>query len=407
MKSVYNLFSRSSICCVRGLSSGLLYGDEILVSNKALTAKKHRKRQVNIKTHCEENVSVCNTKKIFYPELDENDSKISDVILQSKISLSHAGSEKNESRKYPAIILEGSKLISDALATGAKATSLFFSSQDVLQKVGDLSNVLNIYYVKHQVMGRISSLQSPPGVIALFELPQQDCFKRKNAKFRLPVTLILDRINDPGNMGSLIRSGASLGLNSILVTKGSVNIWNEKVIRAGMSGHFRIPVYQGLSWTDISRYFGICDSSSSDVIVFVADPEPLLTDKLIESAWKKDQTNHQSQYINECKISVECEAVDFLTPESTDSAYRLPVQTIPHFSVNYIPSDYNSEEHNCRLAVVIGSEAHGVSPEAFHLVHLTGGSRLVIPSADRISSLNVLSAASVLLGEIQRQFLCS
>ena len=92
----------------------------------------------------------------------------SDVILQSKISLSHAGSEKNESRKYPAIILEGSKLISDALATGAKATSLFFSSQDVLQKVGDLSNVLNIYYVKHQVMGRISSLQSPPGVIGRF-----------------------------------------------------------------------------------------------------------------------------------------------------------------------------------------------------------------------------------------------
>ncbi|CAH8546536.1 unnamed protein product [Schistosoma guineensis] len=407
MKSVYNLFSRSSIYCVRGLSNSFLYGDEILVSNKALEVKKHRKRQVNINTHCAENVPVCNTKKNFYPELNENDMKIREVIVQSKVSLSHDGSGKNESCKYPTIILEGSKLISDALATGAKATSLFFSSQDALQKVGDLSNVLSIYYVNHRVMDQISSLQSPPGVIALFELPQQDCFKEKNAKFHLPVTLILDRINDPGNMGSLIRSGACFGLDSILVTKGSVDIWNTKVIRAGMSGHFRIPVYQGLSWTDISRYFGIRDGSSSHIKVFVADPEPLLTDKLIESAWKKDQTNHQSQYINECKISVECEAIDFLTPESTDSAYRLPVQTIPHFAVNYIPSEYNSAEHDCRLAVVIGSEIHGVSPEAFHLVHLTGGSRLVIPSADRINSLNVLSAASVLLGEIQRQFLCS
>lgn len=58
-------------------------------------------------------------------------------------------------------------------------------------------------------------------VSALFELPQQDCFKEKNAKFHLPVTLILDRINDPGNMGSLIRSGACFGLDSILVTKGT------------------------------------------------------------------------------------------------------------------------------------------------------------------------------------------
>ncbi|CAH8499302.1 unnamed protein product [Schistosoma turkestanicum] len=407
MKSIYKLFSRSSVHCFRGLSNGFLYGDEILVPSKALGTKNQRKHQVKINTHFKENVSLCNTKRTSYPELDENDSKIKDIILQKQASPLYIGSEKQKSCKYPAIILEGSKLISDALATGAKAKSLFFSSQGVLQQVGDLNNVLNVYYVNHRLMRQLSSLQSPPGVIALFELPEQDSFREKNMKGRLPVTLILDRISDPGNMGSLIRSGASFGLDSILVTKGSVNIWNDKVIRAGMSGHFRIPVHHGLSWTDISRYFGISDGSSSRVTVFVADPEPLMTDKLIESAWKKEHIDHQSQSISECKMSVECEAVDFLTPESTDLAYRLPVQTVPHFAINYVPSDYDSAKHDCRLAIVLGSEAHGVSPEAYHLTHLTGGSRLVIPSADDVNSLNVLSAASVLLGEIQRQFLCS
>ncbi|TNN21345.1 rRNA methyltransferase 3B [Schistosoma japonicum] len=318
----------------------------------------------------------------FYPELDENDPKIKEVMFRSQASLSDSGSKNQKSCRYPTIILEGSKLISDALSTGGKATSLFFSSPKVLQQVGDLSNVLNVYYVKHRIMSQLSSLKSPPGVIAVFELPQPNHFQGKSTKYHLPVTLILDRINDPGNVGSLIRSAASFGLNSILVTKGSVNIWNDKVLRAGMSGHFRIPIHQGLSWIDISHYFGICEGSPSPVTVHAADPEPPITDKLIDAAWKGDHMNHQSQDMSECNTSVECEAVNFLTPDSTNSSYLLPVQTVPHFAINYVPPDYDYEKNDCHLAIILGSEVHGVSPEAFHLVHLTGGSRLVIPSAD-------------------------
>ncbi|KAH8878077.1 rRNA methyltransferase 3B, mitochondrial [Schistosoma japonicum] len=355
-------------------------------------------------------------------------------MFRSQASLSDSSSKNQKPCRYPTIILEGSKLISDALSTGGKATSLFFSSPKVLQQVGDLNNVLNVYYVKHRIMSQLSSLKTPPGVIVyvdddddqyvyrylknaasplinvlypVFELPQPNHFHGKSTKYHLPVTLILDRINDPGNMGSLIRSAASFGLNSILVTKGSVNIWNDKVLRAGMSGHFRIPIHQGLSWIDISHYFGICEGSPSPVTVHAADPEPPITDKLIDAAWKGDQMNHQSQDMSECNTSVECEAVNFLTPDSTNSSYLLPVQTVPHFAINYVPPDYDYEKNDCHLAIILGSEVHGVSPEAFHLVHLTGGSRLVIPSADGTNSLNVLSAASVLLGEIQRQFLCS
>ncbi|VDP98629.1 unnamed protein product [Trichobilharzia regenti] len=328
-----------------------------------------------------------------------------EVSFLARTQFLPAGSPEHELRKYPAIVLEGSKLISDALATGGKATSLFFSSRIALEQINDLSHVLNIYYVTPRVMKQLSSLKTPPGVIALFEVPQENVCHTKEAKYHLPVSLILDRISDPGNMGSLIRSGASFGLTSILVTKGSVNIWNEKAIRGGMSAHFRIPIYQGLSWADISRHFGICDGSFSPVTVFVADPDPRITDRLIESAWKTDSPVCQPDDVEKSQRSTVSEAVGTPSPESTSNAYRLPVQTMPHFNINYVPSDYNADRRDCRIAIVLGSEAHGVSPEAFHLAHLTGGCRAVIPSAKGTNSLNVLSAASVLLGEIQRQFL--
>ncbi|KAK4471250.1 hypothetical protein MN116_004695 [Schistosoma mekongi] len=407
MQTTHNLFLRSNLCSIRRLCNSLLYGDEIVISKKALVSQNSVKHRVKVSTNPGKNLLVPNVKQNFYPELDENNPKIKEVMLLSQASLSHSDSKIQRSCKYSTIILEGSKLISDALSTGGKATSLFFSSPKVLQQVGDLSNVLSVYYVKHRIMSQLSSLKSPPGVIAVFDLPQQNHFHGKCTKYHLPVTLILDRINDPGNMGSLIRSAASFGLNSILVTKGSVNIWNDKVIRAGMSGHFRIPIHQGLSWTDISQYFGICEGISSPVTVYAADPEPPITNKLIDAAWKGDHMSRQSQDMSECSTSVESEAINFLTPDSTNSSYLLPVQTVPHFAINYVPPDYDYKKNDCHLAIVLGSEVHGVSPEAFHLVHLTGGSRLFIPSADGTNSLNVLSAASVLLGEIQRQFLCS
>ncbi|CAH8532353.1 unnamed protein product [Heterobilharzia americana] len=372
-----NLFSRTNVSYIRCLTSSVFYGDEIVVPkiHKKTVERNVRPPRVN-----EKNVISSETKN-RYPELDENDPIIKETLLM-RSKLSHLYPDEHEFSKYPAVILEGSKLICDALSTEGKAKSLFFSSRGELEQIGNLRNVLNIYYVNRRVMSQLSSLKSPPGVIAVFELPQEDVFHSKEAKYHLPVTLILDRISDPGNMGSLIRSAASFGLNSVLVTKGSVNIWNDKVIRAGMSAHFRIPVHQGLSWADISRYCGIRDDSFPPVTVFASDPDPLITDRLIKSAWKADSVDSEPSDVQEFETSVECEAVDFLTPESTNTAYRLPVRTVPHFAIDYIPPNYNVDRHECCVAVILGSEAHGISPEAYHLVHLTGGSRVVIPSAN-------------------------
>ncbi|KAF8562600.1 hypothetical protein P879_11358, partial [Paragonimus westermani] len=103
----------------------------------------------------------------------------------------------------------------------------------------------------------------------------------------------------------------------------------------------------------------------------------------------------------------------FLSSPTEPSAYRLPLTTCPHFLVDYFPvrsevmNDLQAGRDRSKLALVVGAEAEGLSPEAYYLAHLTGGARVVIPSAMDTESLNVLSATSVVIGEIQRQFLYS
>lgn len=108
--------------------------------------------------------------------------------------------------------------------------------------------------------------------------------------------------------------------------------------------------------------------------------------------------------------------------DSSVNAFKLPLATKSHFSESYFPPLMNAEtpaattadcssSHGLAgrrsLVLVIGSEAHGVSPEAYHLAHLTGGSRISVPLAPGTESLNVVSAFSAIVGEMQRQYLTS
>ena len=59
-------------------------------------------------------------------------------------------------------------------------------------------------------------------------------------------TLVLDRLQDAGNVGSILRSAAALGVGQVLAIKGTVALWSPKVLRAGMGAHFALALLEGL-----------------------------------------------------------------------------------------------------------------------------------------------------------------
>lgn len=64
-------------------------------------------------------------------------------------------------------------------------------------------------------------------------------------------TVVLDRVQDPGNVGSMLRSAAAFGYRQVLALKGTASIWSPKVLRAGMGAHFGLKIVEGLSEPDL------------------------------------------------------------------------------------------------------------------------------------------------------------
>ena len=70
-------------------------------------------------------------------------------------------------------------------------------------------------------------------------------------------TLILENIQDPGNVGTLLRSAAAAGIKQVICTKGSAALWSPRVLRAGMGAHFSLNTYENVAIEDVLERFEI------------------------------------------------------------------------------------------------------------------------------------------------------
>ncbi len=92
----------------------------------------------------------------------------------------------------------------------------------------------------------ISGLPSSGGVGFVISLPDQTSSIQKTAH-----TLVLDRVQDAGNVGSMLRSAAAFGVTQVLALQGTALLWSPKVLRAAMGAHFALHIVEGLNVTDV------------------------------------------------------------------------------------------------------------------------------------------------------------
>ncbi|MCC7360989.1 MAG: RNA methyltransferase [Anaerolineales bacterium] len=90
--------------------------------------------------------------------------------------------------------------------------------------------------VTPEVMAAASDAQSPPGLLAVVPLP------RLPLPAPLTFALVLDRLGDPGNLGTVLRTAAAAGVQAVFLTPGTVDPYNPKVVRAAMGAHFHLPL---------------------------------------------------------------------------------------------------------------------------------------------------------------------
>jgi TrmH family RNA methyltransferase len=140
-----------------------------------------------------------------------------------------------------AILLEGYRLVRDALDSGAEIRYFIISDNFFQKEELFLSQIPNIKKVQvpDELFSRISETESPQGVLAVAEKPVYD---KKYIISSIKRAIALENIQDPGNLGTIIRSADACGFDAVFLSKDSVDPYNNKVIRSTMGSLFHIPV---------------------------------------------------------------------------------------------------------------------------------------------------------------------
>ncbi|NXV85406.1 MRM3 methyltransferase, partial [Calonectris borealis] len=322
---------------------------------------------------------------LWYEKAAPGDRRLGKVvtIAKSKKFRDHHGK----------VLLEGHRLIKDALQAGAVLQTLFFSTVGHLKELPEAElKRANLVKVKFEDIKSWSDLVTPQGLIGIFSKPNHAKMSYPAAQLTssLPLLLICDNIRDPGNLGTILRSAAGAGCEKVLLTKGCVDPWEPKVLRAGMGAHFRLPIVANLDWESVPSHL------PAGVQVCVADNKD--PDAQAETTSVSRGAGGAGSAPGTPKAPVKSKPK--AAPERRDEEGAAGV-CVPELAAQYYYENWTETP----VAVVIGGETYGLSPDALHLAASTGGKRLVIPVVPGVDSLNSAIAAGVVLFEGKRQLL--
>ncbi len=144
-------------------------------------------------------------------------------------------------RKQGRIWLEGDHLCRAALAKGLQPTIALFAESFWPQAQSEwVQFAIKNIVIPDALLPEISGLESPARMGFVLDLPV--------APALLPgaASVILDRVQDAGNVGSILRSAAAFGFGQIIALKGTAALWSPKVLRAGMGAHFALRLLEGV-----------------------------------------------------------------------------------------------------------------------------------------------------------------
>ena len=95
-------------------------------------------------------------------------------------------------------------------------------------------------YVTDKIFNLITQVTNPQGIMAIIEKNSE----KNQIDYTQDIILVLDDVQDPGNLGTILRTADSIGLNQIVVSKGTADAFNSKVVRSTMGAIFRIKIIE-------------------------------------------------------------------------------------------------------------------------------------------------------------------
>lgn len=139
-----------------------------------------------------------------------------------------------------AYVVEGERMAREVLAAGASPLAVFYTEHlddrgrglvNSLQRSGASAEA-----VSEAAMAAMSATETPPGLLVVLPIPAP------RPQERIALAVVADRLADPGNLGTLIRTCRAAGVQALFLSEGSVDAFNPKVVRAAMGAHLHLPI---------------------------------------------------------------------------------------------------------------------------------------------------------------------
>lgn len=140
-------------------------------------------------------------------------------------------------RKEQLYVLEGWHLVQEALENNAQLAAIFYTA-DYKEQLQDYDLAITPIPVTAEVLSAMSETPSPQGVIAIAHMIEMPDL----ANLKGPM-LFLDRVQDPGNVGTMIRTADAAGYQAVVLNIGSADIYNGKVLRSMQGSQYHLPIY--------------------------------------------------------------------------------------------------------------------------------------------------------------------
>lgn len=163
-------------------------------------------------------------------------------MSQQRVKRVRSLGQKKFRKEQNAFIAEGFKVVEELLRSDWIVVELLVADEALLVNFPDAE------IVSAKEMEQMSQQRTPSGVLAVASIPERSWNGHGQGRW-----LFLDRMNDPGNVGTLIRTAAWFGMDGVLLSEGSADLYNPKAVQSTMGALFHIPCYQDVHHATLSN----------------------------------------------------------------------------------------------------------------------------------------------------------
>jgi TrmH family RNA methyltransferase len=172
-------------------------------------------------------------------------------FFKELVKLTGSARQRN---KTDQTLLDGAHLLAAYLDSGNQPSHILLNAaalrDEEIAALLKRANDVPVTQLDDKLFAELSELKTSTGILALIDFFRPDM---PSAQSRF--ALLLEDIQDPGNLGSMLRSAAAAGCDAVFLSQGCADAWSPKVLRAAMGGHFVLRIYEQQDLPDVAQAF--------------------------------------------------------------------------------------------------------------------------------------------------------